>query len=253
MHQRLPIAISVAALVVAVLGSTSLGDAARDGIQKGVRAAESLKPGSTEKASARRGPRGPRGRRGPRGYRGLRGFQGPPGDKGDKGDKGDRGEIGPIGPSNGYERFFCSTVQGCTQQPIELTASTRDTASYFLTTSELPAGAYLVTAQVTVSVASSSPPLPHWRVECFLKVPSTAPAGQGWSGLVSSAVGHLAGDVSEVSLPIVFGATLASPANAGLKCYRTPGSGGSGTPNPSVTYAEVTAIRVGALTASGSN
>ena len=90
--ERLPIAISIAALVVAVLGSTGLGEAAQNGVTAGASKAKRATGLGAEKSSARRGPRGPRGYRGYRGYRGLRGFQGPPGDKGDKGDKGDRGD-----------------------------------------------------------------------------------------------------------------------------------------------------------------
>ena len=88
MRQRLPIALSVAALVVAVLGSTSLGEAARNGMASGVSKAKRA-AGLTSSKTASRGPRGRRGPRGFRGPRGPRGFLGAPGEKGDKGDKGE--------------------------------------------------------------------------------------------------------------------------------------------------------------------
>ncbi|MGH3081457.1 MAG: hypothetical protein ACRDNH_10045 [Gaiellaceae bacterium] len=95
---------SSAALIVALLGATSLGEAA------GTVADGSLALlGIQAKKPPLRGPRGPRGPVGPRGPRGLQGIpglqglqgapgapgapgaEGAPGAKGEKGDKGDPG------------------------------------------------------------------------------------------------------------------------------------------------------------------
>jgi hypothetical protein len=121
--QRLPILLSAAALAVALLGSTSLGHAALDGVAKAKRATGLAAAG---KQTARRGPRGPRG------YRGLRGFQGPPGDNGDP------------GVSGAYE-FQWTT-------PIPVTGSTPETATIVAgPTTALPVGKYAVTAQIPLA------------------------------------------------------------------------------------------------------
>jgi len=75
MGNRLAIAISSAALVVAVLGISPLGGAA---IRAGTHAAGL----SGKNTTGPRGPRGPRGRRGPRGGPGRPGARGPTGAKG---------------------------------------------------------------------------------------------------------------------------------------------------------------------------
>lgn len=88
MQQRLHWGLTITALVVALLGVTSLGSAA---VNTGVAAAKAPLYAS---GLLTRGPRGPRGRRGPRG---LRGRTGPTGPKGAKGDAGQQGAGGPPG------------------------------------------------------------------------------------------------------------------------------------------------------------
>ena len=69
--QRLAVVLAAAALVIALLGATPLGNAAQKTVTKVARVGKSSK--------AARGPRGPRG---------YRGFQGPPGIKGETGTAG---------------------------------------------------------------------------------------------------------------------------------------------------------------------
>src|SRR5215831_867388 len=85
MQQRLHWALTITALVVALLGVTSLGSAA---VNTGVAAAKAPLYAS---GLLTRGPRGPRGRRGLRGLRGPAGHAGPHGDAGDPGVRGPRG------------------------------------------------------------------------------------------------------------------------------------------------------------------
>ena len=105
MQQRLPIALSAAALVVAVLGATPFGEAAGDAASKVLGAAEAVVTDSTfdttasPTATLQRGPRGPRGKRGPRGLRGLKGARGPRGVRGLRGVAGPTGPTGPAGPA----------------------------------------------------------------------------------------------------------------------------------------------------------
>jgi hypothetical protein len=123
--QRLAVALSAAALVVALLGTTPLGSAAEKTVKKVVRA------GKAEKSSAR----GPRGKRGPRGPRGPRGFQGAPGEKGEP------------GLANAY------TVRSSS---ITVTGTTRETATPIATLAALPPGQYLISAQVIATGTGSS-------------------------------------------------------------------------------------------------
>jgi hypothetical protein len=123
--QRLAVALSAAALVVALLGTTPLGGAAEKTVKKVVRA------GKAEQSSGR----GPRGRRGPRGPRGPRGFQGPPGEKGEPGLP---------------EAYTVRTSS------ITVTGTTREAATPIATLPALPPGQYLVSAQVTATGTGAS-------------------------------------------------------------------------------------------------
>jgi len=95
MKNRLPIVISVTALVVAVLGVTPLGGAA---ISQGTKAAKAPLSAVGLVAKPKRGPRGFRGPRGLRGPQGLQGPQGAQGTQGTQGIQGIQGIQGPAGP-----------------------------------------------------------------------------------------------------------------------------------------------------------
>src|SRR5438128_135142 len=96
MKNRLAIALALAALVVAVLASTSVGQAASHAVKAGVnkaRASTLAGPLRANVSQPLRGPRGPRGRRGPRG------LTGPAGPAGPTGATGATGATGPQGPA----------------------------------------------------------------------------------------------------------------------------------------------------------
>jgi hypothetical protein len=67
MKERLPLVLSVTAVFIAVLGSTSLGQAAGNVVGQTVQKAKATTGLGPSTSQVRRGPRGPRGRRGPRG------------------------------------------------------------------------------------------------------------------------------------------------------------------------------------------
>jgi hypothetical protein len=67
MQKRLPLILSATAVVIALLGSTSVGQAASKAVGQTVHNARSAAGLAPAAAQPRRGPRGPRGRRGPRG------------------------------------------------------------------------------------------------------------------------------------------------------------------------------------------
>ena len=76
MRERLPLVLSATAVFIAVLGSTSLGQAAGSAVGQTVQKAKATAGFGPSATKVLRGPRGPRGRRGPRGFRGLPGDDG---------------------------------------------------------------------------------------------------------------------------------------------------------------------------------
>lgn len=101
-RERLPLLLSIAALVVAVLGTTPLGEAAMEALPRSSVGTAQLKPNSVTSAKVRNGTLQRDDFR--LGAFPTAGAAGPTGDKGDKGDpgpKGDKGEAGPRTPSWG--------------------------------------------------------------------------------------------------------------------------------------------------------
>jgi Collagen triple helix repeat (20 copies) len=120
MKKQLPLAISIAALILAAIGSTSIAHSAAQATPKaqaGGATAVRVETGSTKPlraatAAARpiRGPRGPRGPRGRPGPRGLRGLVGPAGPEGPTGAQGPPGPAGPAGATNVTTASFAYAV-----------------------------------------------------------------------------------------------------------------------------------------------
>lgn len=239
--------IAVLALFVA-LGGTSFAAVSKLLPRNSVGSAQvingSLQKGdlSGKAVTALRGNRGPQG---PRGATGASGPAGPQGATGPQGPQGPQGAQGATGPSNAYETGFCSILAcgGSTNPAFPITASSLGGAGWIATLSNLPAGDYVVSGQVEIRAADSS----DWRVSCELRAPLTGP---GWSGGASATAGDTPGDAQEASLPILFGAKITSNGTSlGLRCSRADGAGAAGTgPNPSVTYADFIATKVGSLT-----
>lgn len=129
MKNRLPIVISVTALVVAVFGSTPLGHAAQAEFKTGFISARSAsfqgyhvivgKPKRGPRGLP--GPRGPKGATGPQGVAGPMGPAGPAGTNGLNGTNGAKGATGGKGPTGqaGPDRLpaTCSDGQVAKYQP----------------------------------------------------------------------------------------------------------------------------------------
>ncbi|HET7856401.1 MAG TPA: hypothetical protein VFL41_08095 [Gaiellaceae bacterium] len=221
MRQRLPIALSSAALVVAVLGATSLGEAARNGAASGLEKAKQATGLAGTKSSARRGPRGPRGYRGPRG---PRGFQGPPGDPGEKGEKGEPG------PGDAYETR--STVS------VVITGDSESNETVVLTSGALPAGVYAVTAQVTLAGIG------YGRVTCQARGPGATGPRLGVPGRLH--IGTGIDSVRDGTVTLAFGARLDAVATLVVACWESGGAS-----NPSATNASLVAAKAGNLIQTG--
>ena len=207
---RLAVALSAAALLVALLGATPLGNAAQKTVKQVVRA------GKAEKSSAR----GPRGKRGSRGPRGLRGFQGPPGDKGD-----------PGSPTDGFEARDTT--------PTNVTGTAANDATTVLVSAPLPAGKYAFSGQVVLHSDNDA------IVRCQAHGPGPAGPLLGVPGV--GRVGPAADAARDMTVPLAFGATFATPGPVYVGCWAdvTP------TPPPTAT-ANVVAVTVLELSQSGS-
>ena len=184
--QRLAVALAAAALVVALLGATPLGNAAQNTVTKVVHVGKSSKQA--------RGPRGPRGARGPRG------FQGPPGVKGDKGETG--------GLPNAFEARNANAV--------EISGTTADTATTVLASGTLPAGRYAFNAQVSL----------HGLADVVVSCQAQGPGSLGprIGAAASLHVGPGTGAVRDGTLPLAFAATFAAPGSVYVGCWIDDGS-----------------------------
>lgn len=224
MRQRLPIALSSAALVVAVLGATSLGEAARNGAASGLAKAKQATGLSTEKSSARRGPRGPRGPRGYRGIRGPRGFQGPPGDTGEKGDRGDPG------PGDAFETRSSTAVVIAGNSP--------DNETLVLTSGALPGGVYAVNAQVVLAGVG------YGTVTCQARGPGATGPRLGIPAKLH--IGTGIDSVRDGTVSLTFGVRLEAVGTLHIGCWENGGAS-----NPSATNASLVAAKAGNLIQTG--
>jgi hypothetical protein len=179
---RLAVALSAAALLVALLGATPLGNAAQKTVKKVVRV------GKAEKSGAR----GPRGKRGPRGPRGPRGFQGPPGEKGD-----------PGSPTEGFEARDTT--------PVDIVGTTPETATTVLTSAPLPAAKYVFSGQVALHNSGVA------TVTCQARGPGATGPLLGVPASVR--VGSGPDAVRDATLPLAFGAPFATPGAVSIGCW----------------------------------
>jgi len=177
--QRLAVVLAAAALVVALLGATPLGNAAQNTVTKVV--------GKSSKQA--RGPRGPRG------YRGLRGFQGPPGIK---------GETGPAGGlPNGFEAR--------NENMVVIRATSADAATTVLASGTLPAGRYAFNAQVTLQGGIDT------NIFCQARGPGSAGPLLGVPAALH--VGAGVGSVGQATIPLAFAAAFAAPGSVYVGCW----------------------------------
>lgn len=202
---RLAVALSAAALLVALLGSTPLGNAAQKTVKQVVRA------GKAEKSGAR----GPRGKRGPRGPRGLRGFQGPPGDKGD-----------PGSPTDGFEARDTT--------PADVTGTAATDATTVLVSAPLPAGKYAFSGQVVLHDTGAA------TVTCQAHGPGSA--GPLLGVPASARVGTGPDAARDATIPLAFGATFATPGPVYIGCWVD--APGTSAPSATANLVAVTVLNL---------
>jgi hypothetical protein len=169
-HQRLSVVLSATALVVALLGVTPIGDAARSAVEavppfaKRAGTADNAKRlgGRKPSAYARVGAGGKLSAALlPATAHGAAGPKGDPGPKGEKGDKGDRGPSGLV-------RAYAKGTGGGPTQPLKENGGKPVT----LATVDLPAGRYAVFGSIALSGAA-----PNFTGICTLSAGSAEDYG----------------------------------------------------------------------------
>lgn len=160
MRQRWPVLLSATALVVALLGSTPLGEAAERAVAKippfAKRSDFATRAGTAENAKKLGGrSAGAYARLDANGKLPLallagtpKGEPGPKGDAGAKGDKGDKGEQGDRGPAGLVAAYSKTAGDSGAFQPL-LPGNTK------LVTLALPAGRFAIMAQATIARSSN--------------------------------------------------------------------------------------------------
>lgn len=164
---RLPIVLSSTALVVSVLGATSLGSAATGALKSGVNRATGAVQSTTATPAAQRpvrGPRGPRGLRGRRGPVGPPGAIGPAGPQGQTGPAGDQGPDGPVGPQG------LQGPQGIQGLPGpfpdgDLPSGKTLRGTFHMGDFSDPSGPNLATSEISFGFRFASAPVPHFIQE----------------------------------------------------------------------------------------
>lgn len=212
----MPLAISLAALVVAVLGWTPLGEATTNAIETHFAKNANFLQGHAPSAKAGKGKIpfagkngklhpswgavGPPGPRGPAGANGANGAQGPPGPSGLTGAQGAQGPKGDPGPSNAIVRAHDGAVT---------LATAGGTYQTIITMAGIPAGSYIFFGKTDAVNFSAS----QDYVRCTILAgatqigAATARSGNGGSGAVNG-----------VPLTVMGGYQSAVPFTAILRC-----------------------------------
>jgi hypothetical protein len=151
-------------------------------------------PAAKPGADGRAGAAGPAGPQGPKGEAGAS-IAGP---KGDKGDRGETGATGPAGPS-------------ASKDVVGPTAELPVGSGHTVLTTSLPAGSYLIAANVGIENTLSSPQ--QYNVTCDLVSP-------GLAGLDSSSETLVAGALTTASIGLNDVITLPSAGQVRIDCAR---------------------------------
>jgi len=179
-------------------------------------------------ADGAQGPQGPPGADGADGADGAQGPQGVPGADGAQGPPGPQGPQGPQGPAgaDGAAPGLASSTIG----PLKVRKRVR-----VLERLDLPAGAYVLLAKVSLGQVSSH----STHVVCGL----TAGGRLDRASVVLAATGSASAQTVDLMLSRV----LAAPGPAFLRCRYYP-SRGQRKPKVTARYAEIAAVELQSLT-----
>lgn len=185
------------------------------------------------------GPQGPQGPQGPPGPQGAAGAQGPAGPQGAagptgaEGPQGPAGAAGPAGPST--DAFSTEAAQSVTLPTSSFTS---------ILSRAVPAGKYVVNADVTVHNFTNPPNLPTTMpVNCVLGSPSEFSVP--YSVRIDPFNSATAQGASSATIALTFTTELNFDGTLTLQCMTNTGTPGR---EAFATSRQITAIRIGNLT-----
>jgi hypothetical protein len=188
-------------------------------------------PAGPSGSSGPQGPTGPAGQAGTQGAAGGTGPAGPQGPTGATGPSGPRGPAGPGGATNAWQGTLSGGIVGIGQSP-----------TLIVRTPSLPAGHFMVTAELTVAGSARGNDRGEVQVDCWV-TPNRA-------GISSNADGvRVSTDVTTnaQSLNLSDLITTAAPDQIDLVCRASPVAGApNGT--ASVTNASIIATQISNVT-----
>jgi hypothetical protein len=192
-----------------------------------------IKRYSTSGSTGATGPAGASGSAGAKGESGAKGDNGTNGENGVKGETGTKGETGAPGTNGAVAGYSASQPPTGPEEGVAFTAGTAASPSTVLTKA-LPAGSYLASAKVQVTIAATDPG-GEGAVDCSLAdVPGSGSPVVDVSGFVSGTTALIpVADlyVAETTLPMEVAVSSTSPSELAVSCWVNLGDGGeNGTP-----------------------
>jgi hypothetical protein len=192
-----------------------------------------IKRYSTSGSTGATGPAGTSGPAGASGSAGAKGETGTKGETGEKGEKGENGARGAPGENGAVAGYSASQPLTGPEEGVMFTNGTAASPTAVLTKA-LPAGSYLASAMVQVTMVATDPG-GEGAVDCSLAdVPGSGSPVADVSGFVSGTtalipVANLY--VAETTLPMEVAVSSTSPSELAVSCWVNLGDGGeNGTP-----------------------
>jgi Collagen triple helix repeat (20 copies) len=204
------------------------------------------------------GPAGTSGSAGPKGENGAKGEKGTTGETGEKGERGEKGEVGAKGEAGangavaGYSASQPPTGPG---GGVAFTAGT-ETSPTAVLSKALPAGSYLASAKVQVSIGATEPG-GEGSVDCALAdVPSSGSPVVDVSGFFSTIAALVpVADVygAETTLPLEVAVSSTSPSLLAVSCWVNLGEGGKSGSTAGTFFAEAADTAIQAVQTSANS
>ncbi len=216
-----------------------------------------IKRYSTSGSAGPAGLAGASGAAGAKGETGAKGESGTKGENGVKGETGTKGEKGAPGENGAVAGYSTSQPPTGPAEGVSFTAGTAASPTAVLTKA-LPAGNYLASAKVQVTIVASDPG-GEGSVDCSLAdIPGSGSPVADVSGFFSATTAVVPVDgvevfAAETTLPLEVAVSSTSPSELAVGCWVNLGSGGESGGTPGTFFAEAadTAIQAVQTTSNG--
>jgi hypothetical protein len=198
------------------------------------------------------GPSGPAGSSGPAGAKGENGAKGATGTNGENGTKGENGAPGANGAVAGYSASQPPTGPG---EGLSFAKGTAASPTMVLS-KPLPAGSYLASAKVQVTIVATDPG-GEGDVDCALAdVPGSGSPVADVSGFFSTTaalVPVLDVFAAATTLPLEVAVSSTSPSVLAVSCWVNLGDGGENAGKAGEFFAEAADAQIQAVQTSGNS